>query len=167
MHLYLGIVLTVCHCGVLQTQVVVADSGLPPAVCKRSADATSGQDNAHAAPTLPLALWTHPGITTTTNTHRHTHKTQIMITLCFCFRSLPLSFSDPSPSSRDGLLLKPEANPLHLSSCDTETKRDAKGGGERVRGKKIISWEREQNQACHNKSEGCRQGRGWRSEQDG
>lgn len=50
------IVLTVCLCGVLWICVVLADSGPPPGVCERSADATSGQDNAHAAPTLPPAL---------------------------------------------------------------------------------------------------------------
>lgn len=120
-------VLTVCHCGVLRTRVVVADSGLPPGVCKRSADATSGQDNAHAAPTLPPALWSDSGITPTTPTHkRDRHKNQIMITVPLCFIPLLfLSFSDPFPTGSDGLLLKPEANPLHLSSCDTETKRRA------------------------------------------
>lgn len=50
------IVLTVCHCGDLWTRDVAADSGPPPDACKRSADATSGQDNSRAAPTLPQAL---------------------------------------------------------------------------------------------------------------
>lgn len=52
----LHIILTECHCEVVQTYVVVADSGPPPGVCKRSADATSGQDNARVAPTLPPVL---------------------------------------------------------------------------------------------------------------
>lgn len=48
--------LTVCHCGILRTLVVVAVSEPLPGVCERSADATSGQDNARAAPKLPPAL---------------------------------------------------------------------------------------------------------------
>ena len=50
------IVLTACLGGDFLTRVVVADSGPPPGVCERFADATSGQDNARAAPRLHLAL---------------------------------------------------------------------------------------------------------------
>lgn len=53
---FLRIILTECPCRVSQTCVVVTDAGPPPGVCERSADTTSGQDNARAAPTLPLAL---------------------------------------------------------------------------------------------------------------
>lgn len=145
----LWIVLTVCHCGVLWTRDVVAGSGPPPGACKRSADATSGQDNSRAAPTLPQALWTDPATTTNhRHTQKYTHKNQIMITASFCFRPPPLSFSDPSPTGSDGLLLKPEANPLHLSSCDTETKREAETEREREKKtvKKIISGEKEEGE---------------------
>lgn len=53
---FLRIILTECPCRVSQTCVVVTDTGPPPGVFERSADTTSGQDNARAAPTLPLAL---------------------------------------------------------------------------------------------------------------
>lgn len=48
-----------------------------------------------------------------------------MISLSFCFKAPLAPLSKPSPAGCDGLLLKPEANPLHLLSCDTETKRKA------------------------------------------
>lgn len=56
MGLFLRVILTEYPCRVSQTCVVVTDAGPPPGVCERSADATSGQDSARAAPTLPLAL---------------------------------------------------------------------------------------------------------------
>lgn len=124
------IVLTVCPRGVLWTCIVVAYSGPPPGVCKKSADAGSGQDIVHTAPTLPLAAWKDPEQThnhTNTNRHRKAQESDNDNSI-LPFQTLPLSFFNRSPTGSGGLLLKPEANPPLLSSCDTESKREVFSG---------------------------------------
>lgn len=113
------------HHGIIHTLADVADSGPPLGACERSADVTSGQDNAHVAPTFPLALGSDPG-TTTINTHIDTHTNKSDTGHCIVlFKTPSLSFGDPSPTGSNGLLLKPEANPTHASSRGTGMKRRA------------------------------------------